>query len=88
MNDRWGNVNSSVYFIFISMVFIIFAAEDGMRWVGNKRFHSRFTLGETGYPLFEERSSSRYFLFYFLFLFYRFFFFFRSNIKLYRSSPV
>lgn len=77
-----GNVNSSVYFIFISMVFIIFAAEDGMRWVGNKRFHSRFTLGETGYPLFEERSSSRYFIFFYSIVS----FFFRSNIKLYRSS--
>lgn len=79
MNDRWGNVNSSVYFIFISMVFIIFAAEDGMRWVGNKRFHSRFTLGETGYPLFEERSSSRD-LFFFILSFLFFFFSFKYKI--------
>lgn len=64
-----GNVNSSICFIFISMVFIIFAAEDGTWWVGNKRFHSRFTLGER-VTLFSKNDHSLDILFFFLLSFF------------------
>lgn len=80
-----GNVNSSIYFIFISMVFIIFAAEDGTWWVGNRGF-IRDSPWKKRVTLFSKNDHPLDILIFFFIL--SFLFFFRSsNIKLYQSSP-